>query len=60
MGGMGGMMNVAPERVHKFKVKTVCLEHGKKDPNPRVPYALKPLREFTTDPMGCRSLHVAG
>ena len=43
-------MNVAPERVHKLKVKTVCLEHGKKDPNSRVAYELKPLSAFTSDP----------
>ena len=52
MGGMGGMgmggfFNVGPERVGKIKVKTVCLEHGKEDPNPRVPYELKPITAFT-------------
>ena len=51
MGGMGGgMFNVAPERTHKIKVKTVCLEHGKKDPNPRIAYQLKPIEAFTSDP----------
>ena len=53
MGGMGmggGMFNVAPERVHKVKVNTVCLEHGKKDPNPRVAYELRPIQAFTTNP----------
>ena len=49
MGG-GGMFSVPAERVGKFKVKTVCLEHGKKDPNPRVPYSLRPIEDFTTDP----------
>lgn len=51
-GGMmgGGMFNVAPERVRKVKVATVCLEHGKKDPNPRVPYELRPLKSFTSNP----------
>ena len=48
-GGMGGMFNVAPERVRKFKVGTVCLEHGKKDPNPRVPYELRPIESFTSN-----------
>ena len=52
MGGgmMGGMMNVAPARVQKVKVATVCLEHGKKDPNPRIAYKIAPLQEFTTNP----------
>ena len=32
------ILNVAPEGVRKLQVATVCLEHGNKDPNPRVPY----------------------
>jgi len=47
MGGMGGMFNVAPEKVGKLKVPTVCLEHGKRDPNPRVAYVLCPIETFT-------------
>ncbi len=49
-GGMGGMgmMNIAPEKVAKFKVPTVCLEHGKKDPRPAIPYEIKPLETVTT------------
>jgi hypothetical protein len=51
MGGMGGgMFDVGPDRVGKIKVATVCLEHGKEDPNPRVAYELKPLEEFTDKP----------
>lgn len=50
-GGMGGgFFNVAPERIGKIKVATVCLEHGKDDPNPRVAYELKPITEFTDSP----------
>ena len=45
--GMGGFMNVAPDRVGKIKVATVCLEHGKEDPNPRVPYEMRPIASFT-------------
>jgi hypothetical protein len=44
MGGMGmGMMNVAPEKVGQIKVNTVCLEHGKAEPRPSVPYEIKPI-----------------
>jgi hypothetical protein len=47
MGGMGGMgggfFNVAPEKLAKVPVVGVCLEHGKKDPNARVPYELRPI-----------------
>jgi hypothetical protein len=49
MGGMGGFMNVAPDKIAKLKVPLVCLEHGKKDPNPRVKYELKPIESFTQD-----------
>lgn len=48
MGGMGGgFFDVAPGKVGKIKLGTVCLEHGKEDPNPRIPYELKPIAEFT-------------
>ncbi|MCH5375443.1 MAG: hypothetical protein JJ992_15845, partial [Planctomycetes bacterium] len=45
--GMGGMFNVAPGKVGKIKVATVCLEHGKPDPNPRVAYEIRPIDSFT-------------
>ncbi|MBN1588373.1 MAG: hypothetical protein JW888_02555 [Pirellulales bacterium] len=48
MGGMGGgFMNVKPEVVGDFKVPTVCLEHGKKEPRPKMNYVIKPIEEFT-------------
>jgi hypothetical protein len=46
-GGGGGFFNVAPEKVGKIKVVTVCLEHGKDEPNPRIAYTLKPIETFT-------------
>ncbi|MGB7325675.1 MAG: hypothetical protein WBD31_12445 [Rubripirellula sp.] len=49
-GGGGGFMRVAPERMMKVAVQTVCLEHGKQDPNPRMAYKMVPLDQFTTDP----------
>jgi hypothetical protein len=55
-GGMGmGMFSVPPEKVGQFKVPTVCLEHGKDEPRPSVPYEIKPIEEFTTKP-GVREL----
>ena len=45
----GGAFDVAPEKVAKIKVETVCLEHGKKEPNARVPYELVPIERFTSD-----------
>ena len=47
MGGMGGMFNVAPDKVGKIEVPIVCLEHGKRDPTAKVPYAILPIDSFT-------------
>ena len=52
MGGMGGgmgMMRVAPNKAQKLAVTTVCLEHGKPDPNPRMAYKIVPLDFVTKD-----------
>jgi hypothetical protein len=49
MGGMGGFFNVAPDKVAKFKLVTVCLDHGLKDPNPRIPYELVPIENYAKD-----------
>ncbi len=50
MGGMGGFFNVGPEKDGKFKVTTVCLEHGKTEPNPRMKYTIQPIDTVTSDP----------
>jgi hypothetical protein len=46
-GGGGGMFNVAAEKMGKFKVTTVCLEHGKREPRRRTPIKLVPLDTWT-------------
>ncbi len=62
MGGMSGgmgMFNVPPEKVGNFFVRTVCLEHGKGEPNERIPYEIKPLENVTNKPAVvelCRAL----
>ena len=48
--GGGGFFNVAPEKTRKIKVATVCLEHGKDDPNPRIQYQIKPIETLTDKP----------
>jgi len=57
MGGMGGggmmgggMMRVEPERPRKVTVPTLCLEHGKADPNPRMKYRIVRLAEVNANP----------
>jgi hypothetical protein len=55
-GGAGGggaganFFNVPAEKVGELKVACVCLEHGKKDPRPAVPYQIRPISSFTDDP----------
>jgi hypothetical protein len=45
----GGAFSIPPERVVKIKLPTVCLEYGKAEPNPRVPYTVVPIESFTTN-----------
>lgn len=49
MGGGGGFFNVAPEKVGQVKVGLLCLEHGKKDPRPGIPYEIKPITALTSN-----------
>jgi hypothetical protein len=55
MGGGMGMMNIPAEKVARFKVTCVCLEHGKVEPRAAVPYRVIPIEEFTKSP-GVREL----
>lgn len=47
-GGGGGLFNIGPEKVGKLKFKAVCLDHGKLDPNPRVPYEMRPIESYVS------------
>ena len=44
----GSNMKVAAEKVSQFKVGLVCLEHGKRNPTPKVPYEIRPIDTFTS------------
>ncbi len=46
-GGGGGFFNVMPEKVQRIKVQGVCLDHGLEDPDPQIPYELKPIGTYT-------------
>jgi hypothetical protein len=60
-GGMGGgMFSLPPEQVGQFKVATVCLEHGKKEPRPNIPYEIVKIEEVSTDPAVKELLTVFG
>ena len=51
MGGMGGMMRVEADTPRKMTVATVCLNHGKADPNPRMKYKVVRLAEVNDSPV---------
>ena len=43
----GWQFNIPPEKVFTWRVTSVCLEHGKPDPRPRLPYEIKPIDQYT-------------
>ena len=47
---MGGMMRVAPSKTEKVTVPTLCLEHGKIDPKPKMTYSIVKLEAVNADP----------
>jgi hypothetical protein len=49
-GGGGGPFSLPPEKTRTLKVATVCLEHGKREPAPRIPYRMTALDSCTSDP----------
>ena len=49
MGG-GGAFSISPERSRTFRVPTVCLEYGKREPSSRMPYKLARTETFSSDP----------
>lgn len=51
MGGMGGgAFSLPPQKTRVLRVTTVCLEHGKPEPSPRLSYKLVELDTFSSDP----------
>jgi len=55
-GGFGGgqaggaAFSIPPEKSRILKVRTVCLEHGKAEPQPRHAYRLDRFDSFSSDP----------
>ncbi len=45
-----GCSTLRREKVGQLRVATVCLEHGKADPNPRVKYEIRPIEQYTDKP----------
>lgn len=46
----GGIFNIPAGRAIKIKADSVCLEHGKPEPDTRMKYELKPLAEVCDKP----------
>ncbi len=49
-GGGGGGWSLPPEKIIRQNVKTVCLEHGKKEPKRHIDYVVRPLESVTDKP----------
>lgn len=45
--GGGGMFSIPPEHTAKLPFRSVCLEHGKTDPDPTMNYTLIPVSQFS-------------
>ncbi|HEY2249526.1 MAG TPA: hypothetical protein VGH74_00650 [Planctomycetaceae bacterium] len=65
MGGMGGGMgggffSIPPEKTVQFPITTVCLNHGKAEPMPKMRYQLIKLEDFTSDPVLQEVLEAVG
>jgi hypothetical protein len=50
-GGGGGFFSIPPEKVVRLPFNSVCLEHGKPTPRPRMDYVIRPVDEFSQDPL---------
>jgi len=48
-GGGGGVFNIPAGKVGKLSLTTVCLEHGKPNPNVKMDYEIVALDKFTSD-----------
>ena len=48
-GGGGGFFSVGPDRTARLAYTSVCLEHGKMEPSPRMNYEIKKVESYTKD-----------
>ena len=59
-GGGGGVYSIPPESVAMLKCATVCLNHGKPDPRPKINYRLVRVEQVTTDAVLTELLAMVG
>ncbi|MCX7422244.1 MAG: hypothetical protein NT013_22240 [Planctomycetia bacterium] len=50
-GGGGGFFSVPPDRIVRVAYRSVCLEHGKTEPAPRMSYTIGRVQDFRDDPV---------
>lgn len=51
LGGGAGFFSIPSDAVVQLPLNTVCLEHGKPDPQPKMRYKLVPIETYTSDPV---------
>lgn len=49
-GGGGGFFSIPPDKVVRLSYRSVCLEHGKAEPSPRMKYRPVRVSDYTKDP----------
>lgn len=57
-GNGNGFFSVPTDRVVRVAYRSVCLEHGKPDPSPRMTYRLGKVEEFSHDPVLAETLKI--
>lgn len=59
-GGAGGFGSIPPEQVASIPLNTVCLEHGKPEPNSKSEYVLLPVEAVSDNPILYHLLEIVG
>ncbi len=62
MFGPQGNFRVPAARAMKLRLPCVCLQYGRREPSPRVPYEVRPIESFSTNPVLAEvlRLHASG
>ena len=57
-GNRNGFFSVPTDRIVRVAYRSVCLEHGKPDPSPRMTYRLGKVEDFSDDPVLAETLKI--
>ena len=58
MGNGIGFFSVPADKIVRVPYRSVCLEHGKPDPSPRMTYRIGKVEEFSDDPVLVETLKI--